>query len=210
MQNPTIGIMLIAISALGFLSNWLNWQFLNYKINHWLYYFGAFVHETSHAILCLATGAKISQYKVFNEQPRVVYSKPKLPVVGNLLISIAPLFGGIALLFLINKYFLLNQYTMPEFSNWRFFFIDFLKFIKQINIFDWKNLITIFLLLNVGAMIGPSARDLKNVWFLLLLLVFIPWAFFTHLGLFAIVLILMNIILQIILIALISLIKLIA
>jgi len=38
----------------------------------------------------------------------------------------------------------------------------------------WKNLITIFLLLNIGAMISPSWQDLKNVWFLMIILIFIP------------------------------------
>jgi len=200
MREPTIGIMIVVVSALGYASNWLNWRFLNYKLNHWLYYLGAFVHETSHAILCILTGAKISQYKVLTEQPRVVYSKPKLPIIGNLLISIAPMFGGLALLFFINKYFLMNQYLMPQFSNWRFFWSDFLNFLKQINLTDWKSLITIFLLLNVGAMIGPSWRDLKNVWVLIIILLFIPWAFFTHLALFAVALILMNILIQLLLI----------
>ena len=208
MQEPTIGIMIIIVSALGYASNWLNWRFLNYKINHWLYYLGAFVHETSHAILCILTGAKISQYKVLTEQPRVVYSKPRLPIIGNLLISIAPMFGGLALLFFVNKYFLTNQYLMPEFSNWRFFFSDFLNFLSQINLTDWKSLVTIFLLLNVGAMIGPSWRDLKNVWVLIVILLFIPWAFFNHLALFAVALILMNILLQIVLMLIVFIVKL--
>jgi hypothetical protein len=193
---------------LGYFSNWLNWRFLNYKINHLLYYFGAFVHESSHAILCILTGAKITQFKVFNEQPRVVYTNPKLPILGNLFISIAPLFGGLALLFLTQKYFLLNQYIMPVFSDWHFFISDFLNFIKQINLFDWRNLITIFFLLNIGAMISPSWKDLKNVWILIIILLFIPWAFFSHMGLLAITLILMNLIIQLALILLISIFRL--
>ena len=209
MSEPTIGIMIIVVSALGYLSNWLNWHFLNYKINHWLYYLGAFVHETSHAIVCLLVGAKISQYKVLTEQPRVVYSRPRLPIIGNLLISIAPMFGGLALLFFINKYFLVNQYLMPQFSNWHFFLSDFLNFLKQISLTNWKSLLTVFLLLNVGAMIGPSARDLKNVWILMIILLFIPWSFFTQLSLFAVALILMNIMLQIVLLLFISIVKLI-
>ena len=149
MEEPTIGILIIIVSVLGYTSNWLNWRFLNYKINHLLYYLGAFVHETSHAILCLLTGAKISQYKVFTEQPRVVYSKPRLPVIGNLLISIAPMFGGLALLFFVNKYLLINEYSMPLFSNWKFFLSDFLRFLKQIDLTQWKNFIILFIIMLV-------------------------------------------------------------
>ena len=208
MKEPTIGILIIVVSILGFVSNWINWRFLNYKINHLLYYLGAFVHETSHAILCLLTGAKIEEYKVFVERPRVSYSKPKLPIISNLLISIAPMFGGLGLLFFINKYFLLNQYSMPEFSNWKFLLVDILNFLKQIDITKWKNILTIFLLLNVGSMISPSGKDLKNIWLIMLILLFISWPVFTHLVLFAVSLIVLNIIFQIILIAIFSTIKL--
>ena len=208
LNTNTIGIIIIIISALGYISNWLNWRFLNYKINYLLYYFGAFIHESSHAMLCLLTGARISEYKVFVRQPHVTYSNSKLPVLGNLLIAIAPIFGGLLLLFFIDKYFLVNQYIMPSFFGWNFFLEDFLKFLKQIDLSAWKNLITIFLFLNIGAMIGPSLQDLKNVWILIIILVFIPSSLFTHLGFLAISLILINIIFQIILILILALIKL--
>ena len=208
MPKITIGVIIIAVSFFGYISNWINWKFLNYKINHWIYYLGAFVHESSHAILCILTGAKIHQYKVFAEQPMVSYSKPKIPIIGNLLISIAPMFGGLAILFFVNKYFLLNQYTMPAFSHWQFFLNDFWIFLKQIDLTNWKNILTIFLLLNIGATIAPSRQDLKNVWILILILVFISWSLFNPLGLFALALILMNIIFQIILVVIIHVIKL--
>lgn len=66
----------------------------------------------------------------------------------------------------------------------------------------------IFLFLNMGAMIGPSWQDLKNVWILIIILMFISSLFFTHLGLLAAALILINIILQICLITIIFFIKL--
>ena len=208
MGELTIGIVIIIISALGYFSNWINWQFLNYKINHLLYYFGAFIHETSHALLCILTGAKIHKYKVISEQPQVTYSNSKIPILGNLLISIAPILGGLTFLFLLNKFFLSNQFIMPAFSNWKFFLNDFSKFITQINLTKWKDWVLLFLFLNMGAMLGPSPQDLKNVWWLIIILMFIPSLFFTHLGLLAIAFILINIILQICLTVITSLMKL--
>jgi len=208
MKEPTIGMIIITISALGYISNWLNWRFLNYKINHLLFYFGAFIHESSHALVALATGAKVHKFKVITYQPQVVYSNSKIPILGNLLVSIAPILGGLTFLFFVNKYFLANQFIMPAFSNWKFFLIDFLKFIKQINILEWQNLVLLFLFLNMGAMLGPSWQDLKNVWILIIILVFIPSTLFTHLGLIASAFILINIIFQIILMAIVSLVKL--
>ena len=110
MDQLTVGIIIILISALGYFSNWLNWRFLNYKINHLLYYFGAFIHESSHALVALLMGAKIHKYKVVSIQPQVTYSNPKIPILGNLLISIAPILGGLSFLFLVNKFFLANQF----------------------------------------------------------------------------------------------------
>lgn len=202
MQELTIGIVIIIISALGYFSNWINWKFLNYKINHWLYYFGAFIHESSHAILCLLTGAKIHKYKVISLQPQVTYTNSKLPILGNLLISIAPILGGLTFLFFVNKFFLQNQFVMPAFASWKFFLNDFLRFIGQINLIKWQDWILLFLFFNMGAMLGPSPQDLKNVWVLIIILLFIPSIFITHLGLIAIAFILMGILIQIILTAL--------
>ncbi len=209
MSELTIGIVIIIISALGYFSNWLNWRFLNYKINHLFYYFGAFIHESSHALIALATGAKVHKYKVFAMQPQVTYSNSKIPILGNLFISIAPILGGLTFLFFLNKYFLANQFIMPHFSNWKFFFTDFLKFFKQINITKWKDWVAIFLFLNMGAMIGPSPQDLKNVWILIFILAFIPSELINHLGILAVTFILINIILQIILMAIVYVAKLI-
>lgn len=207
MKNLTIGVVIIGISALGYFSNWLNWRFLNYKITQWLYYLGAFVHETSHAILCLLTGAKVSEYKIFVRQPRVVHSKPRIPIIGSLLVSIAPIFGGLLVLFLINKYFLMNEYLMPEFSNWHLFLQDLWQLLIQIDFFKWQTFALFFLFLNMGAMLGPSLQDLKNIWWILIILLFIPSNFFVQLGLLALALILINILLQGVLIILISILK---
>jgi hypothetical protein len=208
MHELTIGIVIILISALGYFSNSLNWHFLNYKINHLLYYFGAFIHESSHALVAILTGAKIHKYKVISIQPQVSYSNSKIPILGNLLISIAPIIGGLTFLFFLNKYFLANQFIMPAFLNWKFFLNNFLKFVIQIDITKWQDWIIIFLFLNMGAMIGPSMQDLKNVWILIIILMFIPSTFCTHLGLLTVALILINIILQICLVIIITLSKL--
>ena len=103
-----LGVLIILITISGYLSNWINWQFLNYKPVRLLYFLGSFVHETSHAALCLLTGAKIKEFKVFSRQPRVVHSEPKLPILGMPLISLAPLFGGSAF-FIPSKSFLAER-----------------------------------------------------------------------------------------------------
>jgi hypothetical protein len=65
-----------------------------------------------------------------------------------------------------------------------------------------ESLVMLLLLINVGAMIGPSLQDMKNMWFMLLLLFFVRIPALTEFGLIALSLILANILLQIVLITL--------
>ena len=66
----------------------------------------------------------------------------------------------------------------------------------------------ILFFLNVGAMIGPSWQDLKNIWPMLIILLFFSYSLFDYLGFLAIVLILINILIQISFIIIIKIIKL--
>jgi hypothetical protein len=54
---------------------------------------GVVVHECSHILGCLLTGAKIRKVVLFSrEGGSVTYTSPALPVLGNVIISTAPLF----------------------------------------------------------------------------------------------------------------------
>ncbi len=107
-----LGILIITITALGYISNWLNNKYLNFKLTRWLYYLGAAVHETSHAILCILTGAKITEFKIFSKQPRVSHTKSKIPLIGQLLISLAPIAGGLLFIYAINYWLLQGYFTI--------------------------------------------------------------------------------------------------
>jgi hypothetical protein len=61
------------------------------------YYFlrapGVVVHECAHVLGCLLTGAKIRKVVLFSKGGgSVTYNPPKIPVIGNVVISTAPLF----------------------------------------------------------------------------------------------------------------------
>ncbi len=197
----TIGIILLLITILGALSNYLNWKFLNYKVTKYLYYIGAFVHESSHALLCLFTGSKIEEFKVFSGTPHITHSKSKLGIIGQTLISSAPIFGGILFLYLVNYFLLDNSFSIIKQNN-NIFEIIVLPFniLKSINLFSFSGITMILLLINTGAMIGPSPQDIKNAWpifFLLLLLNYSPLNNFLFT---ALIIILTNIYIQIVLI----------
>ena len=55
---------------------------------------GVIVHECTHIAGCLITGAKIKKVVFFSEQGgSVTYQSPKIPLLGNMIIGTAPLFG---------------------------------------------------------------------------------------------------------------------
>lgn len=55
---------------------------------------GVVVHECTHIAGCLITGAKIKKVVFFSEQGgSVTYQSPKVPLLGNVIIGTAPLFG---------------------------------------------------------------------------------------------------------------------
>jgi hypothetical protein len=205
MPDISLGIIIVLITIAGSISNWLNWRYLNYGPVRLLYYVGAFVHELSHAILCVLTGAKIEEFTVFSNQPRVVHRQSKIPFVGELLISSAPIAGGLFFLFLVNRYLLGNYFILPIFSStqdWHTIFAVLLAVLSQINLLHWQSWVMILLSLNAGAMLGPSPRDLRNFWPMLVILFFVPSPLLAGVGFIALSLIAANIVFQIVAIVL--------
>ena len=188
-MSMSLGFIIILIVIFGYISNWLNWKYLNYRVTHYLYYIGAFVHESSHALLCLITGAHIEEYKVFTSQPHVIHTKSKWPIVGNVLISSAPIFGGLLFIFLVNHFLLGDYFNLTNLNdNW----------FRLLNILHWQTWIMILLLVNIGAMIGPSFQDIKNVWPALIILLFIQFPALENICFLALSLILVNIVIQLV------------
>lgn len=206
MSTINLGSVILLVVIFGYVSNFLNWRYLNYGVVRFLYYIGALVHEISHAILCVLTGAKIEEFTIFSDQPHVTHRKSRLPLLGELLISSAPIFGGLFFLFLVNHYLLGNHFaaSLPQFSSWhdwRSIIASPLGLLMQINLLQWQSWVMILLFFNVGAMIGPSLQDLKNAWPMVAILFFVPLSWITHpligIGFSALEMIALNIILQV-------------
>lgn len=86
------GILVMVISVA------LRWFWAQALPLRGLYYFisapGVVVHEITHIIGCLFTGAKIKNVVFFSEKGgSVTYESPAVPLLGNVIISTAPLFG---------------------------------------------------------------------------------------------------------------------
>lgn len=197
-----LGILIILITVLGYISNWLNGRYLNFRTTRWLYCVGAIIHELSHALLCILTGAKITGFQILTKQPHVSHTKSRLPLIGQPLISLAPIAGGLLSVYLINNRLLNNYFTIVAPDNINEVATIILSFLAQINLLHWQSWIMILFFINIGSMIGPSARDLKNIWPILIILLFVPWPTLGSLALVVISLILLNIAIQLIIISL--------
>lgn len=196
----SLGLIITLIVILGYFSNWLNWRYLNYPITRFLYYIGAFVHELSHAILCVAAGAKIEEFKVLTLQPHVIHRKSKIPFLGEALISLAPIIGGLLFLFLINNLILGDYFNLriPESTDLAVILLGPINFLLQINLLQWQSWVMILLFVNASAMLGPSFQDLKNISPLMIIFFFIQSPLLVEIALQALSFVLINIAIQLI------------
>ena len=196
-----VGILIIFIVLFGYVSNWINWRYLNYRATQYLYYIGALVHESSHALMCLATGARIEEFKVFVDQPHVTYTKSRWSLVSNALIASAPIVGGLLFLGIIDVVVLGQHIGVPVIGNeWWSVVYSPLSLLSSVNMVQWQTWVVCALLINVGAMLGPSLQDLKNMWLVLILLLFVHIPLIERVCILALDLIVVAIALQVIII----------
>lgn len=126
---------------------------------------GVILHELSHALLCVLTGAKIKSISLFDKEGgSVEHEQSKLPVIGPVLISIAPFVSGV-----IAIYFLANWLGMKEydFNNAWFRYHDLISYFKNliatIDFANYKNWIILYLALSIVVTMTPSKQDMKNI-----------------------------------------------
>ena len=136
---------------------------------------GVVIHELSHAVGCLLVGAKIKEIKLFSPKGDslgyVSHTKAKIPIIGQLVISIAPLVGCSLFLFFIA--FITDFPTDYEYTielTDKDAFIEFFRIIEDgiefITKSDFTNLKTwvfLYFALSLSANIAPSSKDFKNI-----------------------------------------------
>ncbi len=190
-----LGFLVVLVSFFGYISHYLNINFLRSSLWRYSYLLGAVVHELSHALLCILTGAKIKEFSVFSRQPRVVHLRSRWGLVGQLLISLAPIAGGVAFLAAVN-HFLLDDYFAIEIVSLNQLIEGIGLLLAKFDWLDWQSWLMLFVVLNSGAMLGPSGQDLKNIWPAIVILLFVSFTPLAKVLLLALVVIGANIILQ--------------
>ncbi len=135
----------------------------NYQL---MVFVGVLVHEFSHALGCLISGAKIEEISFFSSKGSYVkHGKSKLPFVGSFLISFAPIAGGMAFLWFVPG---LLGLSIPRLSIASSFFESIMTASKELIIFtiaNWESWIFwlfVYFAISVVICIVPSKQDLKN------------------------------------------------
>ncbi|MDD4136510.1 MAG: hypothetical protein PHT99_01265 [Methanoregula sp.] len=157
---------------------------------------GVIVHECSHILGCILTGAKITNVVFFSKDGgSVMYTRPKLPVLGDVIISSAPLFCiPLVLTGLTWCFSAFLGCTFPELPlsvssvdtlHELALGIGALFWLNVVSAFHPWFLLYLYLTLSLVLSVAPSAQDMKNAAIGLALIVLIglvifisavPWA----------------------------------
>ena len=131
---------------------------------------GTIAHETSHAIVALLMGARITKFSVIpsgNTLGHVEYTSPKIPFIGNAAISVAPLIGCPAILLLISRYFGVHFDFPPGsfdiLAETRFLLDGTFTFITGLDYLNWKTYFFLYLALTLGAGAAPGKTDIISM-----------------------------------------------
>jgi len=157
---------------------------------------GVILHECSHILGCLLTGAKIQKVVFFSKEGgSVTYARPLLPWLGDVVISTAPLFcipvvlSGITWRFAtylgcIFPAFPETLLSSSAIQQMGMIIVD-LFFKNLVYHQNWWFLIYLYLTISLVLSVAPSPQDLKNAAIGILLLALagalifwsgIPWA----------------------------------
>lgn len=157
-------ILIFAILVLSFLINFL----LSHSILGMSYRIfvapGVIIHELSHGFLCLLTGARITKMSFFEKTGGHVEHHPsKIPVIGSVLISLAPFFVGSAVIYFLSRKIGLTGVNSLDLNVIQESLVQFGKhFFSILDIHSPKNWLIVYLVLSIAVTMTPSAQDLRN------------------------------------------------
>ena len=134
---------------------------------------GVILHELSHAFACFFTGTKVTSINMFKKEGgEVKHARSKIPILGPIIISLAPFVVGGVAIFFFSKWMGLNALDINEFTLNP---AQFLEIVKQsffgIELNDVTNWALLYLALSIAVTMIPSLRDLRNIVFSIILVV---------------------------------------
>lgn len=120
-------------------------------------YPGVILHELSHLLFCFLTFARVKKVKLFSSTGGFVeYENPKIPIIGNFLVSVAPFILGSIVIFYLSK--IMN--------------VDFVSFISSA-----KYYVYLYLCVTILITLFPSSQDFKNAPFIFLFAILVAFLY---------------------------------
>lgn len=182
-------IYLVLIMIVGYFINVLTARMTGGWIYRVLVAPGVIIHELSHAIGCIITGAHIQSINVFKRDGgELKHTGSPIPVIGNVVISLMPIVTGITILYFLPN--LLSEAKPPQVNwlkgldNYKLQIIDYKSVFSifstlnsQISILSWQFWAFLYLIFNLVATMAPSKQDIKVIWWDLLVLAGIFYLF---------------------------------
>lgn len=145
---------------------------------------GVIVHEMSHALGCMITGAKINSINVFkSDGGEVKHTPSKIPVIGPIIISLAPFAIGAFLIYLLAKFVGINsiqaevQPTLlqdPIKNIW--------MMLQTIDFHQIRSWLALYLIVTIAVTMTPSTQDFRNIILSLITLVLLLFVLVKYLG----------------------------
>lgn len=145
---------------------------------------GVMIHELSHMIGCLITFTKVYKVNLFtptgDSLGSVEHAKTSNPIT-KIIISIAPLFGGTAVIWLLTSLFFPEIYKVQldsinlavgDLHNFQSFFNFtvgyfqlywdyFIQLFQNMDFGSWQTYLFIYLMLSLSSHVAPSKKDLS-------------------------------------------------
>ena len=170
-KSFNIFLWLVIFFLISFILDYL-WKRIFYGKKYRIFVgFGIIIHELSHALACMLTGAKIEEINLFHSEGGYVkHGKSKIPIMGQIFISFAPILGGIMTLFFFSLIFDLKlpfgvvNFQECFFQGLIFGIQEILFFIEQ-NWLNWQFWIFTYLSISTIICLAPSKTDVKNAFF---------------------------------------------
>ena len=138
---------------------------------------GVIIHEFSHAVFCILTGARIKKMALFEADGGYVeHTPPKIPIIGQALISFAPFVFGLGIIFILIKLIGIHGLNIPidritDLKVLSHMSASILNIFKSINFSSPKEIFFMYLILSICVTMTPSWQDLANA-FISLILIF--------------------------------------
>ena len=173
--NLVLGVSLLILATYGLRALWV--RAVPPRVLAYMIAPGVAVHELSHALACVLTGAKVHSMVLFRSDGsgEVKHGPPKLKYVGDVAISLAPLLGCTLCLLLLGMLLRapVNFYSVKAegvHANQLMFaaslatlvWDDMVLFFKASALLDWRTWVFLYFAMCFTLGMAPSRQDLKN------------------------------------------------